>query len=39
MGKEIGHFIIQFLDFSCPHNVEDIVERFYRNFFSYGNHQ
>ena len=35
MGKEISHFIIHFLIFHVLTMIEDIVERFYRNFFSY----
>lgn len=35
MGKEISHFIIHFLIFYVLTMIEDIVERFYRNFFSY----
>ena len=35
MGKEISHFIIHFLIFNVLTMIEDIVERFYRNFFSY----
>lgn len=35
MGKEISHFIIHFLIFHVLIMIEDIVERFYRNFFSY----
>ena len=35
MGKEISHFIIHFLIFYVLTMTEDIVERFYRNFFSY----
>ena len=35
MGKEISHFIIHFLIFYVLIMMEDIVERFYRNFFSY----
>ena len=35
MGKEISHFIIHFLIFYVLTMMEDIVERFYRNFFSY----
>lgn len=35
MGKEISHFIIHFLIFYVHTMIEDIVERFYRNFFSY----
>ena len=35
MGKEISHFIIHFLIFYVLTMIEDIVERFYRNFSSY----
>ena len=35
MGKEISYFIIHFLIFHVLTMIEDIVERFYRNFFSY----
>ena len=35
MGKEISHFIIHFLILNVLAMIEDIVERFYRNFFSY----
>ena len=35
MGKEISHFIIHFLIFYVLTMIEDIVERFYRNFISY----
>ena len=35
MGKEISHFIIHFLIFHVLTMIEDIVERFYRNVFSY----
>lgn len=35
MGKEICYFIIHFLIFYVLTMIEDIVERFYRNFFSY----
>ena len=35
MGKEISHFIIHFLIFYVLTMIKDIVERFYRNFFSY----
>ena len=35
MGKEISHFIIHFLILNVLTMTEDIVERFYRNFFSY----
>ncbi len=35
MGKEINHFIIHFLILNVLTMTEDIVERFYRNFFSY----
>lgn len=35
MGKEICYFIINFLIFYVLTMIEDIVERFYRNFFSY----
>lgn len=35
MGKEFSHFIIHFLIFYVLTMIEDIVERFYRNFFSY----
>ena len=35
MGKEICHFIIHFLIFYVLTMIEDIVERFYRNFSSY----
>ena len=34
MGKEISHFIIHFLIFYALTMIEDIVERFYRNFSS-----
>ena len=34
MGKEISHFIIHFLIFYVLTMIEDIVERFYRNFSS-----
>lgn len=35
MGKEISHFIIHFFIFHVLTMIEDIVERFNRNFFSY----
>ena len=35
MGKEISHFIIHFLILNVLTMIEDIVERFNRNFFSY----
>ena len=35
MGKEICYFIIHFLIFYVLTMIEDIVERFYRNFSSY----
>ena len=35
MGKEICYFIIHFFIFHVLTMIEDIVERFYRNFFSY----
>ena len=35
MGKEICYFIIHFLIFYVLTMIEDIVERFYRSFFSY----
>ena len=34
MGKEISHFVIHFLIFYVLTMIEDIVERFYRNFSS-----
>lgn len=33
MGKEISHFIIHFFIFHVLTMIEDIVERFNRNFF------
>ena len=35
MGKEISHFIIHFLIFYVLTMIEDIVERFNRNFSPY----
>ena len=35
MSKEISHFIIHFLILHVLAMIEDIVERFYRNFSSY----
>lgn len=35
MGKEISHFIIHILILHVLAMIEDIVERFYRNFSSY----
>ena len=35
MGKEICHFIIHILILHVLAMIEDIVERFYRNFSSY----